>query len=605
MNSRKISPPIRYAPFEQSHIAPLRDVTPDALKLAAKQLIQDREAIQLTTAQNILARKLGVDGGFAEYREEYDSRLRQFMQDNQLECRCDLITPHSEFPIVSLTPRQVSDGLFLSGRELPVRVFTGYNVDWYGLNNRYFRYNPWREHPSFKNFWLPYGVVLEAVRKAKDQSPDAAVAVLESAVAACYVLISAGANLLGEQLLSQRGEFSHETRFIPRLYKQETMTAEEFHAAEQQCREVWRFFRLWIDQLSHGWVQVLPYNSSLVFLKGERGLYDFLFPRFRDEEFDHNPFMPYLRNDDVPKSHDAYHFRRWLYYEYKGWLEEDKHHSELSFYCRGNMAVDYPTSEHLLRQHLIAIRKYSPPTKPAKCADGFQAVLFGKTPLYVSDLITISQFLEFMSRNRDYAFYREELTDVDNWETVNSDSDQTLPAAVTWYDANAYAAWISKTKHLPVRLLTLEEFQQISNTLIAQSDSRTTNAVHIATAERLVRFSEPDGTPINGHPPYMDEVGFQSLLLHYDPSQVAWGKTSSGLRILMSHDFGEWLNDIAGAAINPLTGGSLSEPTLNPLSAPFNATSCGKYKSKKIGFRLCYLGESGKTNSEASESKGA
>ena len=41
-----------------------------------------------------------------------------------------------------------------------------------------------------------------------------------------------------------------------------------------------------------------------------------------------------------------------------------------------------------------------------------------------------------------------------------------LPVAATWYDAKAYARWIKRTQHLPVRLPTEEEYLILAADLV-------------------------------------------------------------------------------------------------------------------------------------------
>ena len=291
--------------------------------------------------------------------------------------------------------------------------------------------------------------------------------------------------------------------------------------------------RLWMAKQKKGWVQVIRFNKCLIFLAGQDGEYDFVFPGMRDELFNHNPHAPYLKNGDVPKSNDSYHFKRKLYFEYTGWLEGDEHRSEITYYAMGGDPKQHPGSEVLLKKHIELNGFYKPLCETALQSDGFIPVLIGGRLMHVSNLITMEQFNQFMRDNSHYAAYSREQGDVDPWESANYAPDQTQPAVVTWYDANAYAAWISKTKKLPVRLLTEEEYLQISF-------------------------------------------------------------TSTDLEFLASPEFGEWLNEPA-AAINTATKESLCYPGFNASKARFSARSTGAYKRMRVGFRLCYLGEANKT----------
>ncbi len=87
----------------------------------------------------------------------------------------------------------------------------------------------------------------------------------------------------------------------------------------------------------------------------------------------------------------------------------------------------------------------------------------------------------------------------------------------------------------------------------------------------------------------MSEEDFQESKLCFDESKLEWKKFDNGLIFLTSRRFGEWL-DGKGicVAVNRLE--SIHGFT-EPVRDHFPAGSTGKYKSHKIGFRLCYLEE--------------
>lgn len=590
-----ILPPSRWIFFKNFHLAPLDDVTPEAVMLAAQQACgphRDREPLKLTTAQNFLATKLGAKGGLAGLSQEFQKKIRPFMEAHGFLTRADLITSRHDCPLVALTPRQVADRLFRRDQRIPRRIFTGYDVDWYDLNNRFYRANPWREYQEQhgKLFFLPFELVMQACDRLRAKSPAEAAECFDAAIAACAPAINPPANnLLGDLLLQFGGTFEKEFRFVPNLYQPTSCPANQFNEEVRRYHDVSKLFREWIGRCGKGWVEVLPYNESLAFLKGDGGNYDFLIPGFRDGPFEHNPFSPYLRNGDVPKSNDAYHFQRWLYFEFSGWLEEDEHHAEMDFYARGKQSIDYPRPEQILRAHLITVGKYRPPVREAIQAEGFHPFTLGGRLLYVSNLISIAEFRAFMQSNPEYARYSREPDGVDQWEPVNSDLDQTLPASVTWYDANAYASWIGREEKLPVRLLTTDEYAELATSILGPPSEVPKHGFFHLEHDRLCCFTTAEGTSISGHPPYMPEDDFQSLRLNYIPEAMKWRASSAGLRFLISPHFGEWLNE-ESAVLNTLTRTNIREP-LFPPSRGFTGRSTGKYISKKIGFRLCYLGK--------------
>lgn len=593
-NSTQQSPlPSRFIPFRDSHIAPLDDVTPRAVLRAAElacSKFKDREELQPVTAQNLIAKSLGFEGGFGGFRKEFGDKVLPFMKLHGLKQRTDLIRPRHEFPLINLTPRQLGDRVFKRELPQPNRIFTGYDVDWFELNNRFYHSNEWREFQEGqgKISFLPYELVMVEVNKRRIESSESAQQCLDAAIAACAIAINPPANsLLGDLLLQFGEKLEKDFRFVPHLYKPESCPPDKFLEDEHRYHQVAKLFREWIGQLEHGWLEVLRYNQSLVFLKGRNGDYDFLLPRFRDQAFNHNPFVPYLRNADVPKSNDAHHFQRWLYFEYRGWLEQDKHHSEIEFYSRGKQPTDYPRHEQVLRNHLITVQTYQPPVKEAFQVEGYYPFSLGGRSLCVSNLISIAEFRAFMKENPHYAQYSRESGRVDRWEPVNTDSDETLPASVTWYDANAFASWTSKTKSLPVRLLTADEYDELAKGILGPIPAITDGEFFDMERQRLCRFLSIEGEPIEGHPPYMQERDFQELQLQFIPEAMHWIVGPGGLRLLVSQHFGEWLNEEA-AVLNTLTFSSIRYPQIPPTRG-FTGRSTGKYISKKIGFRLCYL----------------
>jgi len=194
-----------------------------------------------------------------------------------------------------------------------------------------------------------------------------------------------------------------------------------------------------------------------------------------------------------------------------------------------------------------------------------------------------------MRRNPEYAAYRGALPSVDCWESVNLEVDSFLPAAVTWYDANAYAAWVSKHHKLPVRLLSEEEYLAIARPVMPAAGI-TSEQFYQGGYPRLCRFFLPDGTPLEDHQSSATKVDFQDLLFGYIPEAIQWTQADSGLTFLVSADYGEWLYQ-EGAAVNTSTLSSLCDPEISSYRYRFAARSTGKYKSKKVGFRLCYFGK--------------
>ena len=571
-------PQEKFLLFKKFHVAPLSEISVVAIKRAARAArteFRDREEIGHTTALNHIVQALGFSGGFAAYVREGQHQLCAFMDRHALRVRADLIRPNPDMALVKLEPRQLADRLAQVGSNLPNRIFTGHDVDWSEANDRWFRENPWSPGGEVLRDGLGFDQVMKKVVEEKLLGADQGASLLEAAVMADDLFVRAAAdNLLGDVLMEYRDRPFGESDVLARVYRPPTCSAKSFERHTRSTIEAGRIFRRWIESLSSGWVDVLPFNERLVFLRGPAGSYDFVFPGMRDTAFNHNPFAPYLKNADVPKSHDTYHFRRWLYYEYAGWLERDQHMAEERHYADGGSSNSLPNEGELLKKHLTALKIYLPPRGDAPKRDGYHTLEVGGRRLNVSNLISIAQFAAFIEANSDYARYSRANPDVDRWEPVNADTDKSLPAAATWYDANAFAAWVSKTKNLPVRLLTEAEYLA----MIQHEIGSTTGTTDQDTASKPLLRS------------YWPEAGgdFHAKRIEFDPAAIDWKVGPSGLRFLISEDFGEWLNEEA-AAVNTFTRSSLCSALFPPVRGKFSAKSTGKYKSKKVGFRLCYL----------------
>lgn len=588
-----VAPVVKYLPFRKFHIASIKELSEESLKNASYALKKDRQAIKLGTIQNYIAKSLGFRAGFAGFKQEAKGPLPEFMREHGLVTCSNLVAPRDDFAcMVKLGHRQIADRLFDSKRVMPSRLFTGYDVGWGDVNDRWFLSNPWKSNgcidcPTFDD-------VRNALNKATGGLERNRSQLLEAAVAATQPKLMFQPNLLDDMLSDfSSAKFDPSLIQIKRYFGPEHGPESRANAAKEM-RDAVLIFRLWMEEQLSGWVDILRYNENLIFLRGRNGEYDFVFRGMRDEPFGHDPFGPYLRSKDVPKSNDSYHFKRWLYHHYRGNLEADQHRAEINFYALGGQTTSYPGEQGILRDWLIADGAYKPPAKRAPVAKGFTRVKLGEEILNISELISINQFKAFLDAEPGYILHRSQQRGLDRWDTVNADDAQHLPAAVTWYDANAYAAWISRTLKLPVRLLTEDEHALLRGVAefapLAEEHQLRDNSIPWENWPALCEFMSPEGHLIEGHPPYMKERDFQSLRYRFLPSALCWHKAPNGLRFLVSARFGEWLN-AEHAAVNSAYGTSLCYGLFSPYCGRFAAKSTGKYKGMKVGFRLCYLDE--------------
>ncbi|WP_257227794.1 hypothetical protein [Acinetobacter sp. YH12075] len=606
--------PLAFMPLDNFHIVPIFGIEPDLIKLSAKKIAVDREDIKRSTVLNALANKLGFKRGFSGYLDAYENELLPFMNEHQLFTYQDLITPR--LPGFGATNnfkhkrQDISERIFYSDHLIPEKIFTGYNFDYdqyffdgiltlsldidcekYGLKNLYQIQDSSNVDRALIDPDLD--VVINNGEKTTRKLIDV---VIGSEV----ICICAGFNLLGDQLVKPRKADS-----VFELYYSDMSLKEKelFHYNKKMELFVKR-----INELNIGWVEVIPFNNNLVFLKGENGAYDFIFKDQRDQEFKHQLYLPYLKRADIPKFDDEYHFKRWFYFEFKGNRKLQCHLAETQHYLSGGTIGNYPGIDELLKKSLY--KEYNNTLTDLRTSielNGFHRVeLKNGKNLLISDLITISDFRDFLGENPQYVKGRVDLTKpqgmLDNLDSVNEDNDINLPVSLTWYDVMAFISWFNRKHKVETRLVTLEEYLEISPFKQAvdiyagwTKDSITGPLIKINSDGSFSRryakeepvytynlaFYDKGGEKIVGHPPYMEERSFQELLLKYESIEYT---AKHNLKFMKSTVFGEWLLEktcIRSDTLTSFYGDNYVLRSQPPLH------SSGKYKGMKIGFRLC------------------
>ena len=575
----------KFLPFDKYHVAPIGGIDPTSLKNAAKlartKYRDDERKLSHNLVLNHIAKSLGFREGWGGYVRDHKDRLEGFMREHGLVSRSDVLAPlpPDGDAVVRLTYRQIADRLFSSGRPMPKRIFVGAGVDVFDLMEA-------APAQGLKVGFMTSGKGLAFAdieparieratppRSYSIHSPEAELSVLELF-----------GNLIGDQLCDVG---SVET-IVAQLYDIDDATHERLQASGRLLRRI-------LGACPSGWVQVIPYNDRLAFLKGPGGGYEFVFKGMRDAAFTRNVHAPFLRDKDVSKSEDANDFELHLYFRYRGWLESDLHDAETAFYADGGSGATYPGTDEILKAHLARKGRYVPPAKKARGRPGYTLVERAGHRLFFSELVTVGRFNRFLERNPDYVAHRQRVLGDEPLEAVN-DEPPDLPAATTWYDAKAYARWIKRTQHLPVRLPTEEEYLILAADLVP--DLISGEELSEALGNRLCVFFDGQGNRFDGHPPRMSGAEFARLHCRYDRDRIEWAKASTGLKTIHSAWFGEWLLPV-GAAINGRFMCSQYDVHLAArmrISAErgrFPASSTGKYRSMKIGFRLVYEADTG------------
>jgi hypothetical protein len=334
-----------------------------------------------------------------------------------------------------------------------------------------------------------------------------------------------------------------------------------------------------IREFSEGWLEVIPFNDNLIFLKGANGEYDFVFKNMRDKPFVFNYREGALKLKDLPSCINDYDYARWYYFNYQGQRELDEHHAEQLHYQSGGTASNYPDYS-LLEAFYIENETYTPKrhlnSASTPVANEFKAV--ANTNILVTDLVTIAEFEEFIKANPEYYKYRKESFSGELEERErkgldrnNLDDDKGLPVACTWYDTMAYLNWKERITGLSLRLFKKNEFENIRRKgILLNTNSGKTDKLGFKIGPTRKIDMDVKGT--GGHDTF---VKF--------PGEFTWDLMEDGTKFIPLNFFAEWVMEktcVRSGDLSSFYGDNCFR------GAPLDTT--GAYKSTKIGFRLCY-----------------
>lgn len=617
------SVPLTYIPLDKFHILPVTGLTPDNLKYSAKKIIKDREKISPTTRLNILAKSLGIKGGFANYANEFEEKLKPFMVKHNLHKRVNLLEHKyrgMQLGYTQFTHQQVSERLFYSKGQMPSKLFTGHDFDFSGvlawdmheLNAALEIDKDWKSiitddihlkvyrdgfdtaqlserqqellsqglsaKIAFKvvdKSSLPSFIDFITDDKAQDATPTAVKHKEIVTTAAELILVknhntvSSCYNLLGDNLCDTYC-YGHDSEV--EVYFEEGTLQSEIELIKKQMEFFSNALNEWLQASDCGWVNVIPYNENLIFLSDNSGNYDFVIKNQRDKVFTHQIYGDYLKRADIPSFIEDYRFKRWEYFAYKGNRELDSHLAERHYYSNGGLTKNYPGQPVILQNYYETSGDYIIESRSSnKHLYGFKKVRLANKELMVSELITIDELNDFLHKNHEYFATRKG----DSLLPLNSECDNNLAATCTFYDVLAYISWAEKETNVPLRLLAYDEY-------LAVRDNEVGKNANFDKC-RDMTFYTPDGRQYPGHPPYMNESDFDALTLRFPENLTNFEK--NGLEFIDSNFFAEWLLEgvsIRSASLTSFYGNA------HVLRSSGPRDSTGKYKGIKTGFRLCY-----------------
>ncbi|MCI2282443.1 formylglycine-generating enzyme family protein [Colwellia sp. MSW7] len=601
-NSNKNHVQASFLVFDDYHFAELKDLSPSSIKLAAKNVSdnskkhanENRKKLKTTTALNRIASTLGFKGGFSNYNNAYEDEILPFMVKHNLVNRSDLFTFRREgycVPVTKISPQKISERLFFNGGKIPEKVFTGYNfpfdstfsdghflVNGTGLNKE--------GYEELKSFGIERKGIVSKVSIDKDlliveQCRNVILkdlpsywknrSVIDVIIGKYLMDLISGFNLIGDLLVEPSNAGVELQMYTPEGGDCEL----EIYQATKACE----LFGNRIRDFAEGWLEVIPFNDNLIFLKGANGEYDFVFKNMRDKPFVFNYREGALKLIDLPTCINDYDYARWYYFNYQGQRELDEHHAEQLHYQSGGTTSNYPDYS-LLEAFYVENETYSPKrhvnSASTPVPNEFKAI--ANTNILVTDLVTIAEFDEFLKANPEYYKYRQESfpgelaerekTGVDR---NNLDNDKGIPVACTWYDAMAYLNWKEKITGLSLRLFKKNEFENVRRKgILLNTNSGKTDKLGFKIGP--IRKIDMDVKGTGGHNTF---VKF--------PNKFTWDIMDDGTKFIPLNYFAEWVMEKTC-----VRSGDLSSFYGDDCFRDNILSTTGAYKSTKIGFRLCY-----------------
>ncbi|MEG0043203.1 MAG: SUMF1/EgtB/PvdO family nonheme iron enzyme [Massilia sp.] len=573
---------------------------PEQLKTAVHALRKARQKAGDIISSPQLKIKDLLDGladalggkSFAHWVHQSLPELMRFLDRHGMVHPADLITwEHPPFG-QPLTARAIADRLFAPGMPMPATLFTGvgsqlFAARGYGAidlqaavarltGERNFCFRPALEQVRYV---LSMPDQLLFVDEPLDDEIDVdsvyASLTLHHLLLLTYRWdIDCCLNLLGDNLVAP-------ARAAP-VYQLYNTSADD----QERMDLLFQLFRKRIEQSTSGWLDVLPFNENLVFLRGPNGTFDWVVRDQRSTPFSGNKLHPIFFADELPTAlPGAREIKAGLHFARGVWRDRIEHDAELHYYATGGTVPAYPGSDQLLVRYLAATRGLAPRKvrSGARHVD-FVAHALAAGNLMVSELITIDEFWNFYEdgwADRRGAKAARTARDWPPLDEMNGRDARDRPVCVTWYDAVAYCAWLERITGLPVRMLTTTEWQDIAPA------RATVTALGPAAQTFAVAAEDPDGNLLLA-PTYN-----QHYFTRFAPD-LCWVQNRAGLPFLSSLSFGEWLGDYQGGALDAVrapvactaSGIALGR---GPLERElFPAWYVGRNNHLKVGFRVCY-----------------
>lgn len=503
--------------------APIYGLSPEDIRASRKA-----GGLRYPRGLDLIVEALGFEGGFGRYQREHWPQVEAFMRMHHL-ANWENIFPESSFyfnfyldPHQGPTRRQLADRLFLGPPPMPKRVFVGSGVDWKRFD---FLRSKWRRiHLAERlSYDLPPDLKADPtlVAELRDLSP----------------LFEHDGALLGQWGFLDDKLLSGPVKAI--VDKLPWMGVPNLSVALKA-------FRGLVDGFQRGWVDVLPINDALAFLKSGGGAWDLVWRELRE-----GPVGGQLiQGRDLPQRfHHAAECGRRLYLRTNVWDEEEALAAEVHYYEQGGSfgARENLQDVEVRGRYLIARGVWTAPMRPSLATppNGFKEVEVDDKRLLISELISLDTYKRMLSET---GYLKRRPASDQPWERANPASSGLLPAGASWHDAVAWCAWKESVLGAQVRLPTKAELLAIRPIQVerppkgGRRDEQWgwTQDPPEPTWPLAVVWSEPWTEVIDGRK--------QRRWIEDYPPRASWSaqlpwKEYRGLRFIDAGDTGEWCEE--------------------------------------------------------------
>jgi hypothetical protein len=562
----------KYFPSKEYASCPINGLDIQSIKSSYTKNLKQYN-IGTSRYYNIVAKALGFQD-WSEYRAGYESDIVPFMQKHGLvdyapSSGIDILRANHD---ISFGYRDVADRLFFDTRGVVKKIFTAYKCE----TDNIAIYDAFLAMDESINDSNDIEYSAKRIKSIIESNKYKSIAkrfdyLIPMDMGSFYGYKSLVSDLFVQYQDSTKEEYLYQNYIYP-----SGLVPQEEHI------KVAKILKQQLLSIDKGWIEVIPYNDNLIFLKADDGVYDFVFRNLRDSEWK-SPYTTHQK--DLPSIYnEEYDFGRWLYFGSKDksknikdkniteiLIQRDRHLSQVEFYQQYTIR-EYPSSDKILREYYIAQGLYSYDKKRRdKPIDGYKKIDIDGKSLRVSGLISVGEFFEFY--NSGYSDNRsDKLDDIYN---VNIEDDTSVPVSVTWSDAIAYCRYIENEYNVTARLLSECEYSYILDGFEPMADT--------PSMESEVRFFL-DNDVLPSPPPYMNHAIFDDVVMRY--AQDIEYTTHNGIDVCTNTRLLEWSGDFRDGHAKAIY--MMSPHVGHDRGYVFDVSSSYKYKYFKMGFRVCY-----------------